>query len=296
MEWSRAKNILIMAFLCLNLILGYRLWHVIAAYPVGTAQIPLEEVINTQQYLVEVGIKITPSIPREVASLPLLNVQVAPFNNQQVAEFFLGTVEDVEIIWAPESPGKVVFVRNGEELSIYPDGIVSYQYTGFYIGADSNKKTNYSQEANRWAQAYVTGQGEWGQELIIKEIRPLPGDGRYVIRLEQVYEEIPLVGSAGVEVVWNKGQIEFFWQRMLEPLGPVGEAKTVIPATEALHNLAAGLQELPAGDFIVIDEITLGYYNKLYDARQWEAVPVWAFKTDAGHWYYINAFTGEAEQ
>lgn len=116
-----------------------------------------------------------------------------------------------------------------------------------------------------------------------------------MVRLEQLYQDRPLVGSAGVEALVAEEGIKFLWQRPLEPIGPAGEKKAIIPATEALLRLAAAREGHKGGERLTIAEITLGYYNKLYDAQEWEAVPVWALRTDEDQWYYINAFTGEQE-
>ena len=103
------------------------------------------------------------------------------------------------------------------------------------------------------------------------------------------------MGSAGVEALVAEEGIKFLWQRPWSPSVLPVKKKAIIPATEALLRLGCRPGGHKGGERLTIAEITLGYYNKLYDAREWEAVPVWALRTDQDQWYYINAFTGEQE-
>ncbi len=289
MDWGRAKDILIVAFLALNLFLGFRLWTEMSRYPAATSQLLPEEIAATLDNLAAAGIELAVPIPREAPPLPLLQVQVSPLKPQKVAQYFLGNLEDVHIVRTPGPEGEILFIRGGEELSVYPNGIITYRY--LYPRPPSPGREGIEE----WAEEFIAHQREFGQELRLKEIRELPQEEAFLVRLEQLYQDRPLVGSAGVEALVAEEGIKFLWQRPLEPIGPAGEKKAIIPATEALLRLAAAREGHKGGERLIIAEITLGYYNKLYDAQEWEAVPVWALRTDEDQWYYINAFTGEQE-
>ncbi|MGB4314023.1 MAG: two-component system regulatory protein YycI [bacterium] len=289
MDWGRAKDILIVAFLALNLFLGFRLWTEMSRYPAATSQLLPEEIAATLDNLAAAGIELAVPIPREAPPLPLLQVQVSPLKPQKVAQYLLGNLEDVHIVRTPGPEGEILFIRGGEELSVYPNGIITYRY--LYPRPPSPGREGIEE----WAEEFIAHQREFGQELRLKEIRELPQEEAFLVRLEQLYQDRPLVGSAGVEALVAEEGIKFLWQRPLEPIGPAGEKKAIIPATEALLRLAAAREGHKGGERLTIAEITLGYYNKLYDAQEWEAVPVWALRTDEDQWYYINAFTGEQE-
>jgi len=291
MDWSRAKDILIVAFLSLNLFLGFRLWTEMSRYPAASSQVLPEEITAALENLAAAGIELAVPIPRDVPPLPLLQVQVSSLNSQEMARYFLGTLEGVHTVRTPGPQGELLFVRGGEELSVYPNGILTYRYLYPRPASPAGGR----QEVEEWAEKFMAAQRELGQELRLKEIRELPQEEAFLVRLEQVYQDRPLVGSAGVEALVAGAGIKFLWQRPLEPLGPAGEKKPIIPATEALLRLAAAREANREGERITIVEIVLGYYNKLYDAQEWEAVPVWALRTDQDQWYYINAFTGEQE-
>jgi hypothetical protein len=298
MDWSRAKDILIVAFLSLNLFLGFRLWTEMSRYPAATSQVLPEEIAATLDNLAAAGVEVAVPIPRDTPPLPLLQVQVSSLNPQKMAQYFLGTLEDVHTVRTPEPQGELLFVRYGEELSVYPNGIFTYRYL-YPRSHSQSPASTYSteQEVQHWAEKFIADQRELGQELRLKEIREISQEEAFLVRMEQVYRDRPLVGSAGVEALVSEAGVEFLWQRPLEPIGPAGEEKAIIPATEALLRLAAAREENKGGEgeIVTVAEITLGYYNKLYDAREWEAVPVWALRTDQDQWYYINAFTGEQE-
>ena len=74
MDWNRAKDILIMAFLCLNLVLGSRLWQKTEVPSVAARQINQEEVAELEQRLREAGIEVVHH-SRDLPSLPLLKVR-----------------------------------------------------------------------------------------------------------------------------------------------------------------------------------------------------------------------------
>jgi hypothetical protein len=105
MDWSRAKDILIVAFLSLNLFLGFRLWTEMSRYPAATSQVLPEEIAATLDNLAAAGVEVAVPIPRDTPPLPLLQVQVSSLNPQKMAQYFLGTLEDVHTVRTPEPQG-----------------------------------------------------------------------------------------------------------------------------------------------------------------------------------------------
>lgn len=292
MDWGRAKNILLIAFLSLNLFLGYRLHQELSRYPAaaGTGQVSAEDLAKTEEHLLSLGLRLETPIPREIVALPLLRVRLLPSNHRHMAQYLFAGLKGVEIIRPAGTEGEILYLRGGEELRAYGNGILSYRNPHPPPASSPPKE-----RVQEWLEDFIAQQRGFGQELGLGEVRELIPEEKYFIRLEQTYQGRPLVGSAGVEVLLTAGGIEFFWQRPLEPLGPAGQEKTIIPATEALLRLAALHQGSGTGSPTPVGEITLGYYNKLYDAQEWEAVPVWAICTGGDQWHYINAFTGELE-
>ena len=295
MDWSRAKNILILAFLTLNLFLGYRLSQEISRYPVaaGSGQVSTEEIAEAKEHLLSLGLEVEVAIPRETATLPLLKVRLPTPNHRRMAQHLFNGLEEVQITRPSGSEGEILYFREGEEMRAYGNGILTYRnpHPSFNLPPGLPLK----EAAQQWVEGFIAQQQEFGQELSMEEIRELLPEKKYFIRLQQAYQGRPLVGSAGVEILISASGLEFLWQRPLEPLEPAGEEKATIPATEALLRLAALHEGSSAGEPAPIVEITLGYYNKLYDAQEWEAVPAWAICTGGDHWHYINAFTGELE-
>ena len=69
MDWGRAKNVLIYAFLLLNLVLGYQLWNDIREQADSNLDFTsLED--STQMMMDDKGIKVLAQIPNETPELP----------------------------------------------------------------------------------------------------------------------------------------------------------------------------------------------------------------------------------
>ncbi len=295
MDWSRAKNILLLAFLTLNLFLGFHLYQEMTRYPVtaGSGQVSGEQIAEVREHLQSVGLELEAPIPRETATLPLLKVRLLALDQRQVAHHLFRSLDGVKVTRISGGEGETLYARAEEELRAYANGILTYRYP--HPSPPTQPGPLPEKAALQWVEEYITGQREFGQELSVGEIRKLAPEEKYLIRLEQTYQGRPLVGSAGVEALFTAAGMEYLWQRPLDPLGPAGEEKATIPATEALLRLAAFHSSSGGDKPLPIIAITLGYYNKLYDAQEWEAVPVWAICIGPDHWYYINAFTGELE-
>lgn len=74
MDWGRAKNVLIYAFLLLNLVLGYQIW--MDARETAGANLDFTSLAdNTQQAMEEKGIQVLAPIPNETPKLPKLSYE-----------------------------------------------------------------------------------------------------------------------------------------------------------------------------------------------------------------------------
>ncbi|WP_068784261.1 two-component system regulatory protein YycI [Paenibacillus phocaensis] len=69
MDWGQAKNVLIYAFLLLNLVLGYQLWNDLREQADSNLDITALE-NNTQQAMDEKNIRVLAKIPTETPELP----------------------------------------------------------------------------------------------------------------------------------------------------------------------------------------------------------------------------------
>jgi regulatory protein YycI of two-component signal transduction system YycFG len=73
LEWGRAKTILIISFLCLNILLAYQLW-INKNSPAGSG-FEIIEIEETHQLLRDKGIRLEKAIPKETPTLREIEVQ-----------------------------------------------------------------------------------------------------------------------------------------------------------------------------------------------------------------------------
>ncbi len=289
MNWEQAKTILIVAFLGLNLYLGYLVWEQNLRYPTGAALVTSEEVAAVEQRLQEAGVELRVPIPREAPALPLLRVEMSPVRPYDLArEWFGGDLEGVTVERAPPEDGSLLFTYQGQELEVQPDRAVSFR------DPQPGWSELDAEQAQEWGAAYQERMAARGQELRLEEVRPA-GDEAFQLEFRHYFQNHPLVGRTGARARLHRDGPLVVWHRWVSPRGPSGEERSVLPATEALLRLLSRWEEDPAGPPGAIDEIVLGFYNNVYDAREWEAVPVWAVRVASGDWYYVNAYTGVLE-
>lgn len=289
MNWEQAKNILIVAFLGLNLYLGYLVWEQNLRYPTGAALVTSEEVAAVEQRLEEAEVELRVPIPREAPPLPLLRVEMSGVRPYDLArEWFGGDLQGVTVERAPPDEGSLLFIHQEQELEVRPDLAVSFR------DPRPGRSGLDADQAKEWGVAYQERMAALGQELRLEEVRPA-GDQAFQLEFRHYYQSHPLVGRTGARARLHRDGPLVVWHRWVSPRGASGEERPVLPATEALLRLLARWENDRAGPPEAIDEIVLGFYNNVYDAREWEAVPVWAVRVPGGEWYYVNAYTGVLE-
>ncbi|AWB46682.1 hypothetical protein DCC85_22585 [Paenibacillus sp. CAA11] len=117
MDWGRAKNVLIYAFLLLNLVLGYQLWMDLREQADANPDLTsLAE--NTQRVMEDKNIKVTAQIPTETPELQKINYRFLDEDTQK--ETTLPQPVYSKLIFSPK---ELV-----SELSASIPGIANYQY------------------------------------------------------------------------------------------------------------------------------------------------------------------------
>ena len=125
-------------------------------------------------------------------------------------------------------------------------------------------------------------------------LSPYRRKGTYLVEFCQSWEGQPLVGASGAVLVVTPAGVESCWRRQLTVFGESGSRRSVITAESALLTLALE-RPRPEATPLTVKEISLGYYNEIYNADQWEASPVWRIWVGGDTNFYINAYTGELE-
>lgn len=120
MDWSKAKNILIIAFIITNVFLVYVL---INSRSIDAPMVGEGFIEDVKVFLLEKDIKLAVEIPRNIPSLPLFSMKYETYDPQDIANKFLGenyTTETIKGNVYYIDNGKKVAVRNGNEI-IYED-------------------------------------------------------------------------------------------------------------------------------------------------------------------------------
>jgi hypothetical protein len=277
-DLSRAKTILIVAFLTLNLFLGYRLWLSPQGLQAGRA-LTGEEAEAARETLLEAGFEMLAPIPRQIPRLSLLHVSSVPHNNNSWVGKFFG--EDVPGTVTDEM--STLYIMGQESVEVAQNGLITY----LSVAVDDSA----GEDSRQIAERFMRDRGLWQDDLRLDQTisRDAAGSARY--RYVQTYQGFPLFFSS-VEVLVTDGSVSELTLFRVAPLGFSNHEIQVISAADAVATFVSQNPNFPDKR---ISDISLGYYSQNYDAERWEIVPVWRIAALDGTMFFVNAFTGEAE-
>jgi hypothetical protein len=277
MDLSRAKTILILCFLLLNLFLASQLWQVSRYLPAGGA-LSATEVEQAQLALASAGYELSALLPRQVPSMALLHVTRQSLAVTDWQRRVFGTSETSKAV----QDGKTVFLLENERLEITPYGQLKFSLLDYRRGTGADSRQS--------VERFLRERGFWLEGL--KFDLSFPGEpGTIHYRFVQIFQKLPLFAGY-VEVRVTEGKIREVTLRRLQPLEFSGREVRVISAAEALEVFISKDLFLP--DKRILD-ISLGYFSREYNASRWEIAPAWRIAAAGGHFFYVNAFTGELE-
>lgn len=281
MEWSRAKTILIVAYTLFNMFLGYRLWTDPGRGDVGL--VTRQEVEMIAQDLASRGIVLSTAVPRRAPAMPLMLLRHHEITEDEAVALLFEGKDDVRR--TEKADGRVILETDFENLVRYENGIL------VYTRRVRNQPTTEVNEvsARRQAQEFWTKRGGVPPGAKPDYVAFDKKSGRYIVQYYQEHGGFPIYG-AQITVVVDPQGVETVLLAWFSPAGPSGRARPILPATEALSRVADAFDSE-----VVVDSVTLGYYSEAYNAKQWEAPPVWRIRTRSGETLYVNAYTGDLE-
>ncbi len=286
MDWMRAKNILLVAFLLLNLFLGYRIWgsEILPGY---NRPFTPEQVEEVKERLLQARVTLESEIPAAAPSLPFLMLSYPTASKEALFRLFFPGVTDISAAELGR-PGPVVYSRRREQLIVDDTGVIYYLVSAERVpGARVDPS-----RALALAERFILAHGGFPPSARLDFVQYDPQHGRYAVEYGQHHDGYPIFGGR-ISVGVGPSGVESFSRTWFSPRGYSGQSKPVIPAIEALLRL---VNYLDPREQQAIEEIKLGYYSPDYPAVQWQAVPVWRVRTRRGSTYYINAYTGELER
>lgn len=279
MDLSRAKTILIMAFLVLNFFLGLLLWQNPRNLRVQGG-LTAEEAEQAKTALREAGFELQTALPRQTPRLSLLHVSRPPLNEDNwAARFWPGGGAQKRTA----SPGETYFVKGQEQLKINASGHLVFRQPAGGSAVPAEEGRLLADRLLRERSLLEDG---------LKFDLSFPAGGNVqVYRYLNIYQGFPLFNNFTNVHLHAEGIGEIGIYR-LQPLSFSGREIQVVSAAMAVQTLLNQPGSFKAKN---ITDLSLGYYSQVYNAERWEIAPVWRFAAADGTVFYVNAFTGEAE-
>ncbi len=286
MEWSKAKNILILTFLALNIFLGYSLWKETNLL-LPSRVVTYQELEEAEEHLKAFNLELKASPPRQIFYMPLLTVGNNPIDENYLLNNLFGGGEDLAPV---ESHGAdpLVYRQDNKELRLWNKGKVEFSQD---LASSPLEEELGEAEALHQAQEFLETRGLFPPDARVEEIIQLEDD-RYLVIFNQVYINQALYGGC-IRVYIAPGGVERLVKYWLDPQGFSGEDINTISAASALISLSERLG--PFSEKKEISSIKIGYYTEALDAQKWDLVPVWRIKIAGEGIYFINAYMGDLE-
>lgn len=147
MDWSKAKNILIIAFIVTNIFLAYVLF---------TAQEDKNEVLVKQELTKDVvkllakeNIKIDTEVPSSIPSLPIMSLEYEVYDSKDTIERFLGDSDDLLV------KEEYTYTR-GQETLKFEENNKKISYENTLLRSKKDKEKISKDQALKKAQEYLT--------------------------------------------------------------------------------------------------------------------------------------------
>ena|GEM_PF-451349 len=303
MNLSRAKTVLILSFLILNIFLAYQLWQ--DRGHGGFASFgQQEESMRLELAMQNAGLSMPINLPKGARSLAYMLVEPRVSNPMELIgelwEVLEGAKTPLPSVVSTEDEGSG---GETETEELFADYFFGKHRLNFRQNGIFSLYLDYSIRAKEGRDG-VDNTEEEIQEImaLISRLSFLDGsvmdyslsEGKGTsVFLRQEYQNYPLYtrhAYAFAPAVGETLMIRFF---RLDILGFAEQEREIISPTTALLRFLERYEGYDGPMSIL--EFSLGYYTQEYDAQRWEIPPVWRIRLNNGELYYINAFTGNPE-
>jgi len=283
---GQAKSILIIAFLGLNLFLGYQLFWPDFGRLTNVA-VTAEELSGLEKMLDENNYVMETSIDRGVKKSEFLKVSANREVKEGIIKNLIGQVAEVDYT------DEIIHYR-ASDLSIleHQSGLIQVDFNeGVCLGENTEDLDKSEMQAK--VEEFLA-ENELKFEGLRFDSVEKENEDQETFLFNQELDGKPIF-SGHFRVKLDGGTVNSVAIYWLKPVERIPEREMeVIPATDALHNLVNNLG--PGVEKRKINKVELGYYTEEYEAEKWEIPPVWRITLDEKEHYYINAFTGNLEQ
>ncbi len=284
MDWKRAKSILIVMFLIINIFLSYQLFTISRNQYQYTNKAELERV---EAYLTSKNIHLETKIPDRVLIIPPLSVkyhqfeentlknQLFPSGNPQLSQSVDGFV-----------------LKNGEQsLTVKSSIYLTYSNDAIKVKQEDVSEKKCISAANSFLSKLKLGNNKY-----IKLQEHQKGYVRLI--LGQQYKNIPIEGSRIEIIATEEGVVsaDIHWFESIWPQKSYNLTTPIVALLTAYEK--RGKEDGP----ITINEIRQGYYfnNTVQGdagptiALEGTVAPMWIIKSGSNE-IYVNAYNEEIE-
>lgn len=287
MDWSKAKNILIIAFIVTNILLVFHLGRDV--YFGGDIQIISDKYIQAvENHLNENGIKVKGELPKEILSMPVLMVKYKSVEPELIAKQLLGDSYKRTAEGVYEAKDKILIVQGNKKIT----------FKNF-----TSEAADYvldEAEAEKIASAFLKEHGLYDHNLVMEQVyygvvREFDDAPLYKLVYHQTYNG-KFLGESYVNVYVNYRGVVGMESLLLETESNLESKKKIIPATEAVLRKMNDIIKDNQGE-ILITNIEVGYYFNPAEIQDtdWEdiesgtAFPSWRIVLQNGKTYYVEA-------
>mgnify|MGYP000854757995 CR=1 FL=1 len=284
MNLSRAKTILIFAFLGLNLFLCFYLYGNVLSEPLRM-RVSRKQWREIEEQLERNGYILAAQVDRSARKSAFLTVSPSKAPEKAIRERFALSPTP-----STDSAGALLFEGRQAKLKVFPEGLLRLEFTP---GIALMEETAADEEAAPapYVENFLREKGLAPDEFYYDHATTI--DGKTVLHYLQSCEGAPLF-SGYLKAIMENNTLIALELSLLEPKKPLqGQEMEVISSARALLRLIEirGASSPPRQ----IVKADLGFYSRSYDADEWEMPPVWRFLFDSGESIFINAFTGNLE-
>lgn len=281
MDWSKAKTILIISFILVNIVLVYNL--IIAERDVSRVvdSIFAEDVV---EMLENKDIKLATEIPQETEGLFTLLVQYEDLNSEDLNEEFFSGKADI----LNKGEGLLLLETKGEKLTIVNGKLLIYE--------SENREEKYNikdiDEAEQLALGFLQDRGYDTSDLKLSYSKIL-GD-EYSLEFSKIYNDKYLESAFTNVKIDNTGirKLERLWLNVRD------EGKTQVNISNA-HKSILGLLDMHKAYNKTISDISLAYYfdpekheyiENPEMAKQGRAIPAWRVQFEDGFIIFLDDY------
>lgn len=279
MDWSKAKNILIIAFIITNLLLSYVLIH---TNKVHQSSLTDEFVENVKNLLIEKNIEIEGEIPLDLPILSLLTIEYEYYSPGKLAAILLGEYRKTDI-------DGVEYYKNEEaKFTILNGKKIVYERSS----ESNNKEIPNKRKAIGIAKDFLKEKGFSLDDLKLSDAREC--ENGFFLEYTKLYRDIYIEKTYTRFIIDSQGvkSFERYWINVVE------SSESDIEITSAPRAL---LSLLTMKDYYgqIIEDISVCYYfdpakyvttGNPDNAKIGNAGPAWRIKFKNGEKIFLEEY------